>query len=96
MDMTERRRVLAFLLAAASALPWSAHAQAAFDLPQLMQLLAQVKTGEAQFTEVRHSSMLDRPVESSGRLTFEAPDRFVRETLKPRSESSWTACPRRP
>lgn len=81
----DRRRALALL--AAAALPWSAHAQAAFDLPQLMALLAQVKSGEATFTELRHSSLLDRPVESTGRLTFQAPDRFVRETLKPRSES---------
>lgn len=80
----DRRRALA-LLAAAAVLPL--HAQAAFDLPQLMALLAQVKAGEATFTEMRHSSLLDRPVESSGRLSFQAPDRFVRETLKPRSES---------
>ena len=63
------------------------HAQAAFDLPQLMRLLAEVRSGEATFTAQRHSSLLDRPVESSGRLSFQAPDRFVRETLKPRSES---------
>ncbi|KQP11845.1 outer membrane lipoprotein carrier protein LolA [Pseudorhodoferax sp. Leaf267] len=82
--LPDRRQALA-LLTACAVLP--VQAQAAFALPQLMQLLAQVKSGEATFTEVRHSSLLDRPVESSGRLTFEAPDRFVRETLKPRSES---------
>ncbi len=82
--MPDRRQALA-LLAASAVLP--VRAQAAFALPQLMQLLAQVKSGEATFTEMRHSSLLDRPVESSGRLTFEAPDRFTRETLKPRSES---------
>ena len=80
----DRRQVLA-LLAAATVLPL--RAQPAFGLPQLMQLLAQVQAGEATFTEVRHSSVLDRPVESSGRLSFQAPDRFTRETLKPRSES---------
>lgn len=82
--MPDRRQALA-LLAASAVLPLQA--QSAFDLTQLMQVLAQVKAGEATFTELRHSSMLDRPVESSGRLTFQAPDRFVRETLKPRSES---------
>jgi hypothetical protein len=30
--------------------------------------------------------MLDQTLESSGRLSFEAPDTFVRETLKPRRE----------
>jgi outer membrane lipoprotein-sorting protein len=78
----DRRRVLAAL----AALPLGAHAQA-FDLAQLMRLLAQAQSGEATFTETRHSSVLDRPLESSGRLTFQAPDRFTRETLKPRSES---------
>lgn len=81
--MPDRRQVLA-LLAAATALPL--HAQA-FGLPQLMQVLAQVKAGEATFTEMRHSNLLDRPLESTGRLSFQAPDRFVRETLNPRSES---------
>jgi outer membrane lipoprotein-sorting protein len=51
-----------------------------------MQGLARVKSGEATFTERRSSSMLDRPLELSGRLSFEAPDTFIRETLKPRQE----------
>lgn len=62
------------------------HAQAGFDLPQLTQLLAQVKRSEAVFTEKRMVSMLERTLESSGRLSFTAPDTFVRETLKPRHE----------
>lgn len=74
------------MLLALAALPLAARAQA-FDLAQLMRLLAQVQSGEATFTETRHSSVLDRPVQSEGRLSFQAPDRFVRETLKPRSES---------
>lgn len=78
----DRRTLLAALLA----LPAALRAQV-FDLPRLMALLAQVQSGEATFTETRHSSVLDRPVESQGRLSFQAPDRFVRETLKPRSES---------
>ena len=82
--MPDRRQAIALL--AACAVP-ALHAQAAFDLTQLMQVLAQVQSGEATFTELRHSSMLDRPIESTGRLSFNAPDRFVRETLKPRSES---------
>ncbi len=82
-QVLDRRQALA-LLAASAVLPL--HAQA-FDLSQLMRLLAQVQSGEATFTEVRHSNMLDRPAESTGRLSFQAPDRFTRETLKPRSES---------
>ncbi len=63
-----------------------AWAQTKFELPQLMQLLAQVKSGEATFTEKRNVAMLERPLEFSGRLSFEAPDTFVRENLKPRQE----------
>ncbi len=63
-----------------------AWAQSKFELPQLMQLLAQVKTGEATFTEKRSVAMLERTLEFSGRLSFEAPDTFVRENLKPRQE----------
>ena len=63
------------------------NAQAGFTLVQLMQTLAQVKAGEATFVERRTVQMLERTLESSGRLSFEAPDTFVRETLKPRRES---------
>jgi hypothetical protein len=65
------------------ALPLPAHA---FDLPELARLMSQVKSGEAVFTEKRSVAMLERTLESSGRLTFAAPDTFVRETLKPRPE----------
>jgi hypothetical protein len=51
-----------------------------------MQTLAKTRSGEARFTERRQVAMLDKPLESSGRLWFEAPDTFVRETLKPRRE----------
>ncbi len=61
-------------------------AGAAFDLAALTTLLARVKSGEATFVEQRRVEMLDRTLVSSGRLTFRAPDSFVRETLKPRRE----------
>ena len=82
----DRRAALAgaFALLTAGAAP--ARAQAPFDLLQLMQTLAQVKAGEATFTETRTVAMLERTLQSSGRLSFEAPDSFVRETLKPRRE----------
>ena len=64
----------------------AAHAQAGFDLVQLMQGLAQVRSGEAMFTEQRHSTLFEQTLDSSGRLSFAAPDSFVRETLKPRRE----------
>jgi hypothetical protein len=77
--------MLPALLALWAAMP-AAWAEPAFDLVQLMQTLSQVKSGEAVFTEKRSSTLLDRPLELSGRLSFEAPDAFMRETLKPRQE----------
>jgi outer membrane lipoprotein-sorting protein len=61
-------------------------AQSTFDLAQLTQLLAKVKAGNATFTEKRYVTMLERTLDASGRLSFEAPDSFVRETLKPAQE----------
>ena len=58
----------------------------AFDLDALTTLLGRVKSGEATFVETRRIEMLDRTLQSSGRLSFKAPDSFVRETLRPRQE----------
>ena len=55
-----------------------------------MARLAQVRAGEAIFVERREVFQNERgsplALESSGRLSFAAPDTFVRETLKPRQE----------
>jgi outer membrane lipoprotein-sorting protein len=82
----QRRALLLAALGLATTLALPVHAQAAFDLPQLTQILAQTKNGEAVFTETRTVSILAQTLESSGRLSFSAPDTFVRETLKPRRE----------
>ncbi len=84
----DARQRAALICALACTLAWPVAALAAdgVDLAQLMQTLAQVKAGEATFTERRQVAMLDQTLESSGKLSFEAPDTFVRETLKPRRE----------
>ena len=74
---------LAAVLAAAAT---TLAAAAGFDLAQLTAQLGRVKSGEATFHEKRRVEMLDRTLESSGRLVFRAPDVFIRETLKPRRE----------
>lgn len=92
MDRERRRRVLAsaalpIALAAAGALsPVTARAASGFDLGALTALLGRVQSGEATFVETRRVEMLDRTLSSSGRLSFKAPDVFVRETLAPRHE----------
>ena len=83
----DRRRALVLVAGTlAAALGAPARAQSALDLAALMRMLAQVRAGEATFVEKRSVAMLERTLQSSGRLSFEAPDTFVRETLEPRRE----------
>ena len=58
-----------------------------WGLPDLMHSLAQKKSGKASFTEKKYIGILDKPLESSGELFFEAPNRLEKRTLKPRAES---------
>jgi outer membrane lipoprotein-sorting protein len=85
-DLRSRPARAIVVLAALLIAPLAGRAEDGLDLIQLMQKLAQVKSGEATFTERRQVALLDQPLESSGRLSFQAPDTFVRETLKPRQE----------
>jgi outer membrane lipoprotein-sorting protein len=71
----------------ACALGGLAQAQAPFDLAQLAELLGRVKSGQASFVEQRQVQVLGRTLESSGRLSFHAPDEFRRETFSPRHET---------
>ena len=82
--MRSSARFAALILVFAHTCTWAAPG----DLPGLLSLLAGVKSGEATFTEQRQVTLQDmtRVLESSGRLSFAAPDTFVRETLKPRRE----------
>jgi outer membrane lipoprotein-sorting protein len=83
--LAETVRSLRLALLASLLLAWlPAHA---FGLPDLMKLLAQQRSGEASFFERRFVRGLDAPLEATGTLSFAAPDRFARHTLKPRAES---------
>jgi hypothetical protein len=78
------RGLIALLLASICA----AHAQASqSDLDRLMGELAQRQHGHVTFTERRFLAVLDRPLESSGELFYDAPDRLEKRTLKPKFES---------
>jgi len=70
-------------IAAASA---TAADAAGSDLDRVMGALAQRKTGHVSFTEKKFIAMLDRPVESSGELLYDAPDRLEKRTIKPKPE----------
>jgi outer membrane lipoprotein-sorting protein len=79
-----RRRcvgVLTLVLAACAAAAQST-VPPAFD--ELLKLLAARRHGHVTFTEVQQLAMLDRPLQSSGELLYEAPDRLEKRTLKPK------------
>jgi hypothetical protein len=57
------------------------------DLDQLMALLAKRQHGHVSFVEAHFLAVLDRPVESSGELLYDAPDRLEKRTLKPKPET---------
>jgi len=49
--------------------------------------LGQVQHATARFVERRYLKVLKSPVELSGTLSYDAPDRLVRRTLEPRPET---------
>ncbi|MGC8503963.1 MAG: LolA family protein [Acidithiobacillus sp.] len=57
-----------------------------WNIDQLMRSLAQTKSGHAGFVEKKFITMLEKPLESSGRLRFIAPDTLEMHTLKPKTE----------
>jgi len=76
---------LALLVLAA---PLAAAAPADSDrLDALMRELGARRQGHVSFTEVEYLAVLDRPLESSGELLYEAPDRLEKRTLSPRPET---------
>ncbi len=81
------RRLLALLTASLLLAGTTSGLAADWQLADLMQLLAQTKSGQARYVERKYISMLDKPVESSGELSFTAPDRMEMRTLKPRKQS---------
>jgi Outer membrane lipoprotein carrier protein LolA-like len=58
-----------------------------WDIDQLMQTLAQTRSGHVSFVEKKSIAMLDAPVESSGELFYSAPDHLEKRTLKPKPET---------
>lgn len=63
------------------------HAESHWNIDDLMQSLATVRSGQASFVEKKFIAMLDKPVESSGMLFYSAPDRLEKRILKPQPES---------
>ncbi|MDB5813083.1 MAG: putative transrane protein [Rhodocyclales bacterium] len=85
--MNSIRRFLHALAPCLAASFFSCAAAADWQLPDLMKLLAETPAGHATFVEQKFIGMLDKPVESSGELSFTAPDELEKRTLKPRPEA---------
>ncbi|MFC5303231.1 outer membrane lipoprotein carrier protein LolA [Azospira restricta] len=64
----------------------AAPALAARDLATLMHDLAQHKGGRVRFVEKKYIALLDKPLVSSGEMTYTAPDRLEKRTLQPKPE----------
>jgi len=69
-----------------SAAPCLAHAQE-WTIAQWSALFAQTGAAKARFTEEKTIAALDRPVQSSGELSFTPPDVIEKTTLLPKPES---------
>ena len=59
---------------------------AAWNVTELFEALAKQRPALATFHERKFMALLDRPLESSGELSFTPPDRMEKRTLKPREE----------
>jgi hypothetical protein len=57
------------------------------DLDHLMALLAERTHGHVSYIEQDYLAVLDAPLESSGELLYERPDRLEKRTLVPRAAS---------
>jgi Outer membrane lipoprotein carrier protein LolA-like len=83
-----RRAVPLIFLSICAALSGAAHAQAGFsDLNEVMGMLAMRQHGRVEFIEQQFLAVLKQPIESSGELRYDAPDRLEKRTLKPHAET---------
>jgi hypothetical protein len=73
---------------AALALLWvlGAYAAEPWTLERLLAGFAAQRESRASFVEKKIVQVLERPLVSSGELSFEAPDRLEKKTLRPRPE----------
>ncbi|MBC8118562.1 MAG: outer membrane lipoprotein carrier protein LolA, partial [Burkholderiaceae bacterium] len=81
--MSRRTAVLAL---GAFALPWRA-ASADDQLVRLFAELGARRERHARFVERKFSALAKAPLESSGTLTFRAPNTLERHTIEPQRES---------
>jgi hypothetical protein len=75
------------MLLAFVALSLCGSAAGASELDEVMGLLAMRQHGRVEFVDQQFLHILDHPIESSGELRYDAPDRLEKRTLKPHAET---------
>jgi len=86
LNAAERGILVATVNSAAGEPASPAPSAPADDLDEVMRLLALRRHGRVEFVEQQFLAVLDRPIESSGELVYDAPDRLEKRTLQPRPE----------
>ena len=76
-------KAMGALVAIALAWPTLAHS---YGVQELFEALGKGKPRRAQFQEKKTIALLDKPVESSGEISFTPPARLEKRTVKPRAE----------
>ena len=90
-----RSSLLIWLLTAAIATAVAAEPQATghesslepWGMEQLMSELGRVQQAKARFVERKYLKVLKTPLETTGTLEYDAPDRLVKRTLEPKPET---------
>jgi hypothetical protein len=80
-------RILSVLLAGLLAAAQGAAPPGDGGLDALMALLAKRQHGHVEFVEQQFLKILDHPLESSGEMRYDAPDRLEKRTVAPRQET---------
>jgi hypothetical protein len=82
-----RAALIVCLCGAVCTIPTLASANESGDLDQVMRLLAARQHDKVEFVEQQFLAVLAHPIESSGELRYDAPDRLEKRTLEPRPET---------
>ena len=87
ITLAGRSAVAVLVLTLAAPFGAASPSPASDPLDALMHELAARRSSHVAFTEVRRLAVLDRPLESSGELFYQAPDRLEKRIEKPHPET---------
>jgi outer membrane lipoprotein-sorting protein len=79
--------VLAFVLVLGWTGASAGETSSGWSLEQLMRGLSEIKNATTDYTEDQYIGILTKPLHSSGKLVYSAPDRLEKNTLMPSPQS---------